>query len=217
MGRPKASAEQQVFARDKFYGGLMPKAILIEIEKEFDEPVSLRTVERWIRGFRKSETPEDKLMNSPFELHRLGEYGLPWESGEYLADMCYWLGEYRPTSRDAVWWWRVHLMAQDLTYLQVWRVAHTYSVREYMLKLGGGKMTGFRFIDYSDMDSFLTYKPWRSQGRLDNYKEAIKDRSINPLTDMGTTSFYKLFFTRKQIDPLNYLLDKTRRRDRRSR
>ena len=91
MGRPKASAEQQVFARDKFYGGLTPKAILIELEQKHDEPVSLRTVERWCRVFRQSETPEDKLMNSPFELHRLGEYGLPWESGEYLADVWYQL------------------------------------------------------------------------------------------------------------------------------
>ena len=105
MARPKASAEQQAFARDRFYESLTPKAILIELEKNFDEPVSLRTVERWCRDFKHSDTPKDKLMNSPFELHRLGEYGLPWEAGEYLAEICYQLKRepLRITANQAVW------------------------------------------------------------------------------------------------------------------
>jgi len=81
MGRPKASAQQEYFAHQKYWEAMSPKAILIAIETEFEEPVSLSTVERWCKGFRQSATPQDKLMNSPFQWERMAEVELPWEAG----------------------------------------------------------------------------------------------------------------------------------------
>lgn len=205
MARPKTNPEIQMFAKKMFYQDLKPKAILAEIENKFDESISLSTVERWSRAFKESETPEDKLMHSPFELHQLGEYGLPWEAGEYLADMCYEFGRYRPTARIAVWCWRVHLMVPDLTHSQVWRVASIYEGRETILELHGIDTSN------SDINGFFTFKPWRSQGRLDNYRDAINKGELEQLTGIHTTSIYASLFSRGQIDQLDYLTEEARK------
>jgi hypothetical protein len=54
MGRPKAPEDQQLRARDFYLEGLTAKAIVRLLDDEFEEPVSLRTVGRWIADFTSS-------------------------------------------------------------------------------------------------------------------------------------------------------------------
>ena len=54
MGRPKAPEDQQVSARRYYLQGLTAKAIMAMLELEYETPVSLRTVGRWVAGFTSS-------------------------------------------------------------------------------------------------------------------------------------------------------------------
>ena len=54
MGRPKAPEDQQLRARYFYLEGLTAKAIVRLLDDEFEEPVSLRTVGRWIADFTSS-------------------------------------------------------------------------------------------------------------------------------------------------------------------
>lgn len=128
MGRPKASAQQEFFAHQKYWEGMSPKAILIAIETEFEEPVSLSTVERWCKRLRQSATPQDKLMNSPFQWERMAEVGLPWEAGEWLMQHysrtpILLLNPIYPTFNYMVWCWRVHCTFPELDHEAVNREA----------------------------------------------------------------------------------------------
>tara|TARA_B100001123_G_scaffold437628_1_gene570317 strand:+ start:448 stop:1002 length:555 start_codon:yes stop_codon:yes gene_type:complete len=119
MGRPKASPEQQLIAYELYKQGFKPKAITINLEQEFPEPVSLSTVEKWCRRFRDNPTG-DKFLDSPFQWEEMEKAGIPWEAGEYLLGAWKWLKEEQklvdPTYRHMKWWWRVHLAAPKLPF-----------------------------------------------------------------------------------------------------
>ena len=117
MGRPKASPEQQVLAREFHLQGMKSKAIAIELEREFLQPVSLSTVEKWCRAFRDNPIG-DALLDTQFKWEQMDKAGIPWESGEYLLSVWKWLTEDKnlipPTFRHMRWWWRVHLASPNL-------------------------------------------------------------------------------------------------------
>ena len=149
------------------------------------DAVSARTLSNWIAHF-KSMGKEAISREVPFELHLMEEYGLPLEASEYISEMLFRLSttpsmplfpsiwdyesgdEWNPTVREIEWWWRVHNMADDFTYRDVYLLASHYAMRELLEKIGGIP------VDYSDLNAFMTYKPWRSMDRTEHYRNAIK-------------------------------------------
>ena len=61
-------------------------------------------------------------------------------------------------------------------------MATHYAVRELLEKVGGIPP------DYSDLNAFMTYKPWRSMDRTEHYRNAIKAEKFKEITseDDGT-------------------------------
>ena len=97
-------------------------------------------------------------------------------------------------------------MAQDLTYEQVWLVARLYERREALFELHRWSVSN------SDINGFLTYKPWLSQGRLDNYRGAINKGELKQLNRAYAIPLYVSFFPREQIDQLDYLTEEHKQR-----
>ena len=118
MGRPKSSAEQEAFIYEKYYSGLGAKAIKRLLEQNFPESLSLRTVERKCAEFKKTRTPQNELLSSPFQWERMDEVGIPWEAGHYLIGLRAWFiaQEITPTFRQMKWCWRVHSTNAKLAY-----------------------------------------------------------------------------------------------------
>ena len=125
MGRPKSSAEQEVFIYEKYYSGLGPKAITSLLEQYFPESLSHRTVERKCAEFKKGRTPQNELLNSQFQWERMDEVGIPWEAGQYLISLRAWFvaQEIAPTFRQMKWCWRVHITDLRLSYEAVHALA----------------------------------------------------------------------------------------------
>lgn len=125
MGRPKSSAEQEAFIYEKYYSGLGAKAIKRLLEQNFPEPLSLRTVERKCAEFKKTRTPQNELLSSPFQWERMDEVGIPWEAGHYLIGLRAWFiaQEITPTFRQMKWCWRVHITNLKLHYEAVHALA----------------------------------------------------------------------------------------------
>ena len=127
MPRPKANPEQHLQAYRLWQTGKGHTEIAVALEHEFANAVSERTISTWIRGF-KALTPQTADLDSPFEWHRLGCYGLPWEASDFLLEM--WrvivTGQLipvpvaPPTTRQMIWFWRVHHsragVAADVSY-----------------------------------------------------------------------------------------------------
>ena len=138
MGRPKASPYQHRAARELHREGLKPKAITIQLEHEFDEPVSLSTVEKWCRNFRKYPTG-DNLLDSPFNWENMDKAEIPWEAGRYLLSV--WrrlteVGQLKPPSfRHMRWWWRVHSAAPGLGFTETLKVVTDLEVSEENVEL----------------------------------------------------------------------------------
>ena len=102
-------------------------------------------------------------------------------------------------------------MVPDLTYNQAWQVAHLYSLRESTFELHGIDPSN------SDINGFLAFKPWRSQGRLDNFNDAVNKGKLKPLLvdragGIFELSLFLLLFSREQIDQLDYLTEEHKQR-----
>jgi len=179
MARPK-EGKQQLCAYHHFsHGKKQAGAILLELEKQFGEnSVSKRTVERWLQDFREVKTFLDK----PFEWNQLEEYGLPWESSTYLISLWFahkqlagYPPSYKPTARQAIWWWRIHHAAPAVAEKDVILLAQRFVVREIGRDILGQK------IDFEDLNAHLFYKPWENNVKHKAYCAAIEDGSIPAL------------------------------------
>ena len=79
----KMTQAQRLYAFDLYRRGFGPTAIhnaVFEQYDESDEPASLRTIKTWVKAF-KQLGDEAGTADSPFQWHRLEDYGLPWEAG----------------------------------------------------------------------------------------------------------------------------------------
>ena len=202
MPRQRASPEQHKRAYDLFLEGSGPAAILRMLEDEFEEPVSARTVATWVKSF-KELSPGTVSLDSPFEWHRLEEYGLPWEASAYLLEMWAFVQENEiyeargftippPTIRQVRWWWRVHLAVPELDMADVWVLAQRFAFRELAHEVLG-QPSGM-----ADLEAHLAYKPWEgwpdSTEKLERYHRAIEEGRIPPLR------FYKAMIVGPQMD-----------------
>ena len=185
MPRPKASASQQGRAYELYQEKLGPTAIFEKLREEFENPISARTVSAWIRGFRNL-TKELTDLDAPFEYHRMGEYGLPWEAGGYLMEMWAWAREFwadlaeklgdpeppLPTVRLARWWWRVHLLVPEETRFDVYIWAQAFSWRELLQDVLD------ETADMTGLSAYLAYRPWESADQRFAYVQAVGQKRI---------------------------------------
>jgi hypothetical protein len=118
MPRPRASAQQQQYSLGLWSQGLTVRAAHIELQKEFNEPVSHGTVQNWFRRFREG----DRLLGNedqPFRWSVMSSHGLPAEAGGVLMKVASLIGEWGDRQkmfnwrrqfsfRDAKWMWRVY-------------------------------------------------------------------------------------------------------------
>ena len=131
-----------------------------------------------------------KILDEPFQWHRLGEYDLPWEASEFLLQMwgyvkelsrdLEWSLQYSaplpaPTARQAKWWWRVHQAAPDQDNLFVWMWA------TQLLQCDLFKDILKKTVDVSGIEAYLAYRAWQSPKQQTDYDQAVKDRRIPPL------------------------------------
>ena len=158
---------------------------------------SQRTMQRLVKDMRTraANAPSPvKLLDQPFEWHRLEEHGLPWESGAYLLAMWAFTQDHsyfpeipkhvvwqipKESFRQAKWWWRVHLAAPDLCLLDVYWLANTFALREQ-----AHDVLGIPF-NVDDLQAFLANRPWVSTAALERYREAIADGRIPQVPPPG--------------------------------
>ena len=198
MARPLADQDQRVAAYRMWKLRIGPAKIHRELKVyvgdgqygDDADVVSLRTVKNWLREFRTL----DAKLDDAFEWHRLEEYGLPWEAGEYLLKMSRYIQDFfvglfrrfhssqptpkfRPTVRQARWWWRIHLAVSDekADYLYVYRWAEEYVRQEVYKDVLG------RDMDTSAEDAFLTYRAAFGPDFEVRYREAVDDGRIPAL------------------------------------
>ena len=168
-------------------------ALDIQVELEELHPegtASYRLIADWIREFKRQDERQ-ALLDSPFHWHLMEQCGLPWEASSFLMTM---LGEvtqsvteasethdtslpgWRPTFRDAIWWWRVHQAAPEITDLldiQWW--ANSLAFREMVHELLGWPLV------MADLEACLTLKPWLDDEHHDAYHKAVDLGVVPPL------------------------------------
>ena len=187
MPRPLASPKQHGRAYDLYRAGLGPTAIFDKLDGEFEDPVSPRTVSNWMRGFRELK---DSVVarDSPFEWHRMEEYGLPWEASRWLLDL--WSvqthgGRPLPTVREVQWWWRAYQAAGDLptgnwSTWDAFQIAKAFISRELAHDLLGEPM------HVADLELLVAVRPWESDELKQDYYERVEEEPVlrvqgNPL------------------------------------
>jgi len=187
MGRPRASEKQRLWAYGLYRQGFKASAIHAQLEEDFgksnrwdesEDVVSLGTVKNWIRQFEELGASATSL-DEPFEWHRLEEYGLPWEAGEYLLRMWNFFKEGGvmrptppPTARQARWWWRVHLAAPDIDMLNLWHLSQEFASRELVSDVLG------KPLELGDLEARLAYEPWADDEKYRRYHHAIEEGRI---------------------------------------
>ena len=162
----------------------------------------IRTMQRLVKDMRTrvANAPSPvKLLDQPFEWHRLEEHGLPWESGAYLLAMWAFTQDHsyfpeipkhvvwqipKESFRQAKWWWRVHLAAPDLCLLDVYWLANTFALREQ-----AHDVLGIPF-NVDDLQAFLAYQPWTTTEAQERYREAVADGHLPPVSPDDNMAFH---------------------------
>lgn len=194
MPTQQRNTEQKLRAHQLHVQGYKKNEILWKLKDKYPKPISSRTLSYWIHEFKNLESKPENL-EALFELHRMEEYGLPWEACGYISNIWFEVVEapkvvtptsissnehgtkWKPTVRDVQWWWRVHNMAEELSNSDVYMFARQYASRELI-----SVMTDVP-AKYADLDAFLTYKPWLDLVRANAYRGAIKKGAIQKVNE----------------------------------
>lgn len=115
MGRPRASAQQRATAFFLYRRQYSVREALVEIEQEFDKPVSRGKVGEWFKGFKESDSVAGDA-DTPFRWNEMHTHGIPPEAGRILLEVAsrygsygdWWPGKSSFTFRDAKWLWRTY-------------------------------------------------------------------------------------------------------------
>jgi len=162
LARPLKSREQQLRAWDLFRKGLGTGAIVSKLEQEFHEPVSRRTVERWIEGFKVKASTED----SSFQWYQSEDLGIPWEATKWLLEV--WvrameglgIRQLIPTARQVKWWYRVHQVCPNLDHRKLAFIAQRFVAREVAHEVLGEP------LQMDDLSAWLSYRGWEEHDLL---------------------------------------------------
>lgn len=184
MSRPRASEEQRLHAYHLHNQGFKPTAIHNALGAAFGEtetPVSLRTVNGWLKEFR-SIGHDISAVDQTFHWELLDEYNIPWDASSYL--LAYWaemieqyqeLG-HRPLSiRDMTWVWRVHLVEPSLNFYEVRELSLQFVARELFRDVLGEDW------GMDDLWGRLAFRPWAGDVERASYDAAVKSGAVPPL------------------------------------
>ncbi|MDA0735349.1 MAG: hypothetical protein O3A93_11645 [Chloroflexi bacterium] len=184
MPRPKANPAQELRAYQLHQDGYGPTAILQKLRQEFgdDNSVSSRTIATWVRNFKlKTNT-----LDVPFEWHRMDEYAIPWEAGEYLLELWRRFKEsqisenIQPTVRQVRWWWRVHNTNEHLEPVALFEISQRFVARELAHHVLGEPQ------DMTDLEGWLAYRGWEMGARSNptggqRFNWAVENGIVPPL------------------------------------
>ena len=202
MARP-VIANQQLRAYRLYSGrGFSAGAITSTLEQEFDEPVSKRTVERWIGKFKKLPS-ENTGLDQPFHWHLFEDYGIPWEASELILSLTRFIllepvvddfefsQEGPITVRQVIWWWRVSRAVPELWEESTIPLYDLYSMAQRFVFREVERDVLQLPVDFSDLEAHLIYKPWIGGLDGDNhlfYEQAIRKGEISELTELSVSN-----------------------------
>lgn len=198
MPRPKIGENQRRTAYRLHKRGFGPSHIRRELVGEFgdlEEPASERTIKYWVKKFKAINDDITKL-DSPFQWHKLDQYGLPWESSRFLMDMLRLIQSHNidincsndqlppdatskstgipdATLREVLWWWRVHQAAPEIGVTvgeldDVRVIANQFAIRGLTSDLLG------ELVDVTDLEALLVHQPWLDEERRTTYNNATE-------------------------------------------
>ena len=180
--------------------------VLVDLEAEHPEGMaSYRLIANWVREFKQQDEWQT-LLDSPFQWHRMQEYGLPWEASRIVVDLLdmveehraqvqafhrdsgrkllFALGSRRPTARQIRWCWRVHQAAPEIGTevghrSDLWFLAMRFSDRELCRDVLGLPLS------MGDLETLLVYRPWLGwpddNTRHQRYHDAVDGGLIPPM------------------------------------
>lgn len=212
MARPRASAEQQKRAYDLFNNGFTVSSTHLQLETEFDNPVSRGTVGNWFKGFKQGGLLQGKA-DEPFRWAEMGNHEIPYEAGAVLLKIVSVLpdcdepeGYFETGSmsfRDAKWAWRVYqALDGNVSYIadpcDVIRFESELRSRgepvpcelEVWLLLSSffsaseraERVAGIH-VDTTIREDELTFRPWESDENFKRHNELIDRGLLNGITD----------------------------------
>jgi hypothetical protein len=77
------------------------------------------------------------------------------------------------TFRQAIWWWRVHLAAPDISFIDVYWLAQKFAFRK---QVEDAFDTPY---EIDDLQAFLAFRPWEGDEATRHYLDAI-NRGVIP-------------------------------------
>jgi hypothetical protein len=173
-----------------------------------DLAVNESTIRRWVAQWKKQDE-NGSYLDERFSWSRLIQSeaadrgGLPPDAGQFLLGI--WTdmikvdevgqpvwglrppgGESIFTNRNAIWSWRVHQIAPEVSQEDNYLLALLYSSRQ-QLQESEEEAPPKDQISYADLDAFLGFKPWLDGEKHKQYLLALKDHVIKPLdlTELG--------------------------------
>src|SRR5919106_6757074 len=163
-------------------------ALDLQVELEELHPegtASYRLIADWVREFKQQDEWQ-ALLDSPFQWHRIEEYGLPWECGRYVLDLYLKSSRYgdpernvnyvvAPSVRQVRWWWRIHLAAPEVKGMDLILLAQRWVAREMAHDVLNVP------LEMADLEALLIYRPWIGDQSRADYLLDVKDGVIPSL------------------------------------
>jgi hypothetical protein len=191
MARPRKYEEQKLEAYKIFQRlsstGKYVSAVDIEVDLEEGHPegvASPRLIASWLKEFKGREEYQTRL-DMPFRWYGMEDVGLPLEASSFLLSV---LGEVirsipediepeaarsRPTYRDALWWWRIHLACPEIhDLLDIQWLAAAFTMRELRHEVLE------RPLVTEDLEAVLALKPWLSEDHHESYHDAVDSGAV---------------------------------------
>ena len=167
MARPRKHGEQELRAYKLYKQSLGVSAITTDLETTFDEPVSKRTVERWVLKFKETPAETDKT-DQALNWDALSDE-LPEESVRYLLSMWAYAvenaledelavtpsGTRCPSQRQAEWWWKLHQASPEAPRMTILIMGNELANRALLRELDLGPR------EDHDIWAFFAFNGWK--------------------------------------------------------
>jgi hypothetical protein len=160
-------------------------------------------IRRLIRDLKElEENPDQRILESPFEWHRIGEYfkeyGIPWEASPFaLQEVRYYFllsavndlaaceRKYRfnswhaPTVREMKWRWKIRQAAPEIEAEVGCRADVRHLASKFVDREVLGDLCG-RPAEFDDLEAALAMKPWLDEDHHQGYHLAVELGVIPP-------------------------------------
>ena len=188
MARPRKHGEQELRAYKLYQSSLGVSAIIAELETTFDEPVSKRTVERWVAKFKESPTKTAK-MDQAVDWNELSGELPEADIGFLLSTWAYAVehaledeltvtdsGTRCPSHRQAEWWWRLHQASPNAPLMTILIMGNELANRALLRELDLGPP------EDHDIWAFFAFNGWKEN---QSYVRCMDQGLIPPWSVLG--------------------------------